>query len=208
VGILGFESDLAIRATPLNLLLSFGLLIWTQQKKNSNFWLFVIAVCLLGFTIEWIGVNSGYIFGSYSYGDSLGIKWKGVPLVIGINWCIIIYCCGISTHALLQRVIDRLSPASSGPPQILKALPIRTDGATIATIFDWMMEPVAVKLGFWKWGEDGSVPYYNYLCWFLASMLMLGIFHFCNFKKRNKFAVNLLLIQFMFFLILRTYLNN
>ena len=81
------------------------------------------------------------------------------------------------------------------------------DGATLAVVFDWLMEPVAVKLGFWTWGGDGSIPLYNYICWLVISMLLLTIFHFCKFNKENKFAVNLLLIQALFFLILRTFLK-
>jgi bisanhydrobacterioruberin hydratase len=207
VGIIGFENDLIIRSTPFNLLLSFALLLWTHKDRNKAFWIFIALVAALGFAAEIIGVHTAHIFGSYQYGPVLGIQWKGVPLVIAVNWVIIIYCCGISIHTLLIR-IARLAPSSIGTPRIMKALSVLADGATIATIFDWIMEPVAVKLGFWKWTLDGSIPYYNYFSWFVVSMLLLGIFHLCRFKKRNKFAVNLLLIQLMFFMILRVYLNN
>jgi putative membrane protein len=81
------------------------------------------------------------------------------------------------------------------------------DGASLAVLFDWLMEPVAIKLGFWTWGGDGSVPFYNYFCWLLISILLLTVFNFFNFRKENKFAVNLLLTQALFFLILRTFLK-
>lgn len=208
IGILAFESDLIIRSTAYNLLLSFALLIWTQKEKNQAFFIFVIATGILGFAAELVGVNTGLIFGKYTYGDVLGIRWMGVPFIIGINWIIIVYCCGIATHTLITRVIGRLASAASVPPKAIKAITVITDGATIATFFDWVMEPVAIKLGFWKWGGDGMIPYYNYFSWFVFSMLLFGIFHACNFRKRNKFAVNLLLIQFAFFFILRFYLNQ
>ena len=78
----------------------------------------------------------------------------------------------------------------------------------MAVLFDWVMEPVAVKLGYWKWLGNGDIPFYNYVSWFVISVGMLAIFHFCKFNKQNKFAVNLLLIQLLFFLILRTFLAN
>ena len=81
------------------------------------------------------------------------------------------------------------------------------DGATLAVLFDWLIEPVAVKLGYWQWNGDGSIPLYNYICWVTISVLLLGIFHYLKFNKRNKFAINLLLIQMMFFLLLRTFLK-
>jgi putative membrane protein len=71
--------------------------------------------------------------------------------------------------------------------------------------FDWLMEPVAIKLNYWSW-TSADVPVYNYICWFIVSLLLLLVFHFASFEKQNKFAVNLLLIQAMFFLLLRTFL--
>ena len=37
-------------------------------------------IVLIGFVIEVIGVKTGYVFGSYSYGDSLGFKILEVPV--------------------------------------------------------------------------------------------------------------------------------
>ena len=206
VGILVFKSDLIIRSTPINLLLSFTLLIWTQKEKNRFFYLFVALVFLVGFAAEVIGVNTGLLFGNYSYGNVLGFKWQQVPLMIGINWIIIIYCCGISVTTLLRNIIQPASDSLPQPSNTLKSLSVITDGATLAVMFDWLMEPVAVKLGFWKW--NGEIPVYNYICWFVISLLLLALFHTCKFTKQNKFAVNLLLIQFLFFLILRTFLSS
>lgn len=206
-GLLFGDQTFFIQATPYNLLLSFALLIWTQENRNSFFYLFVVAVFITGFLAEVAGVNTGLLFGNYTYGNVLGIKWKNVPLLIGINWFIIIYCSGISTHALLMKVINRLAAITGGPSGMLKATSVIVDGATLAVLFDWLIEPVAVKLGYWQWLGDGNIPMFNYLSWFVISALLLTVFHFCKFNKQNKFAVNLLLIQFMFFLVLRTFLK-
>ena len=206
-GILFFNMDFFVHSTPFNLLLMLALLIWTQAKKNHWFWIFLIACFITGIGVEMIGVNTGALFGNYRYGDVLGSQLKNVPLLIGVNWFIIIYCIGISIHTLLMRIIKNL-PADANPRfATLKILSVTVDGATLAVIFDWLMEPVAVKLDYWHWSGDGSVPPYNYICWFLVSILLLVIFHFCKFEKQNKFAVNLLLIQVMFFLVLRTFMN-
>ncbi len=206
-GILFFDRDFFIQSTPYNLLLSFSLLLWTQQSKNPAFLLFVAIVFLIGFFSEAAGVNTGLLFGDYSYSKVLGIQWLQVPLIIGINWFIIIYCCGISIQTLLVRLINQIATDTKVPPPVLKAMSVIADGATLAVVFDWLMEPVAVKLGFWIWHGDGMIPLYNYVCWFLISVLLLTVFHFLRFNKENKFAVNLLLIQALFFLILRTFLK-
>lgn len=207
VGLLYFDQGFFLQSTPVNLLLMFALLLWTQKEKNKYFFLFLSVCVLTGIGVEMIGINTGMLFGNYSYGKVLGFKVQHVPVLIGINWFIIIYCSGISIHTLLVKAINRVSEDTGKNPMALKALSVIIDGATLAVFFDWLMEPVAIKLGYWTWEGDGSVPFYNYLCWFLASILLLSLFHFTKFNKHNKFAVNLLLIELMFFLLLRTFLK-
>ena len=207
VGLLFFDKAFFLNATPVNLLLSFMLLIWTQTEKNLSFFIFLLICFAVGISVEVIGVNSGILFGDYTYGNVLGLKIKNVPVLIGLNWFIIIYCCGISINTLLMKAINRVAADTGNTPIALKALSVIVDGATLAVFFDWLMEPVAVKLGYWVWNGDGSIPMFNYICWFVVSLLLLAVFHWAKFNKQNKFAVNLLLIQLMFFLLLRTFLK-
>jgi len=209
IGILGiffFDRDFILRTTPINLLLMFVLLVWTHREKNLSFWFFFIFVFLTGTAVEIIGVNTSALFGEYQYGKALGYQLYNVPLIIGINWFLIIYCCGISIHTLLTKAINRLAADTGKTPAALKAISVIIDGATMAVFFDWVMEPIASKLNYWNWGGNGSIPFFNYLCWFLISVFLLALFHYSKFNKQNKFAVNLLLIQLMFFLLLRTFL--
>ncbi len=185
----------------------FILLLWTQPKPNWSFFIFVFICLVSGFALEWTGVNTGKLFGDYAYGSVLGYRWQGVPLLIGVNWFIMMYCCGITVYTVLRRFAVSMAGVSNTPPKVVRALSVIVDGATLAVFFDWVMEPVAVRLGFWQWFGNGQIPFYNYFCWFLASMLLLALFHFLPFPKSNKFAIHLLLIQLMFFLLLRTLYN-
>lgn len=207
VGILVFNSSVIINATPLNLLLSAGLLIYTQQEKKKDFYIFLIVTIITGFIVEVIGVNTSLLFGNYNYGNVLGFKWLEVPFIIGLNWFIIIYCCGISTNTLLNNLLTKVAITPAAPLTFLKATSVITDAATLAVLFDILIEPVAIKLGFWHWNGDGSIPIYNYICWIIISLILLTVFHILKFNKQNKFAINLLIIQFMFFLLLRTFLK-
>ncbi len=206
VGILFINQALFAEASALNLLLMFGLLLYTQKKINTPFIFFFFFVFISGFFIEMIGTKTGWLFGNYAYGTTLGLSIQRVPLIIGINWFIIIYCCGISTETLLHSLMNKLSPTAESPKPLLKKISVIIDGATIALLFDWIMEPVAIKLGYWQWMTNGSVPLYNYFCWFVISMIFLLAFHQFKFIKQNIFAVHLLLIQTIFFLLLRTFL--
>ena len=208
IGFLFFDRHFFSACTPVNMLISFFLILWTQKAKNRFFLIFIATTFVVAFIVETIGVHTGALFGKYVYGTALGIAYNRVPLIIGINWIIIIYCSGISIQILLLKAINRVASDTNSPPLVLKALSVIADGATLAVTMDWLMEPVAVKLGFWKWVEaDAGIPFYNYISWVVVSMLLLLVFHFCRFDKQNKFAVNLLLIQAMFFLILRTFIN-
>ncbi|MEO5984318.1 MAG: carotenoid biosynthesis protein [Ferruginibacter sp.] len=183
----------------------FFLILFTQKEITKTFLIFLTSCVVIGISAEVIGIKTGWLFGSYSYGNVLGPKIMEVPVIIGINWFIIIYCCGISVATMLRKLTLQLPEGAVLPRPRLQVASMLVDGAMLAVLFDWILEPVAIKLGYWTW-KGSEVPFYNYLCWFVISCCLLAIFHFCSFEKENKFAVNLLLIQAMFFLLLRTFL--
>jgi bisanhydrobacterioruberin hydratase len=206
IGILFFKSDLIIASTPINLLLMFGLIVYTQNTRNTSFYLFILFCFVIGICIEIIGTHTGILFGNYAYGNTLGAKVLNVPIVIGINWFVVMFCCGIAMHLMMYTLVKKIDADEVIKKPILKTISVIVDGATLALIFDWLMEPVAIHLGYWSWGGTGEIPIFNYACWFIFSMLFLLVFHFCTFDKQNKFALHLLLIQIMFFSLLRTFL--
>jgi putative membrane protein len=193
-----------ISKTPLNLTLMFLLLIVAQRNKNIGYFVFMLITCFAGFFIEMLGVHTGYVFGNYSYGNVLGLEWNKVPLIIGINWFIIIFCAGTVTTKIDEWVINKLGSEAAFSARVQFASFV-IDAALLTTFFDWVMEPVAVKLGFWQWHES-PISNYNYACWFVISVLLLTCFRFFKFDKHNQFALHLFMIQLMFFLLLRTFL--
>lgn len=206
VGILVFKSPAFLQTTPLNLLLMTGLLWYTQQQRNKWFLLFFLLCVVTGIAVEIIGTSTGALFGNYRYGTVLGPAVYDVPLIIGANWFIVIYCCGVCIHTLLSKAARKLSDETGEKLKRIGLISVMVDGATLAVLFDWLIEPVAVKLGYWQWLGNGDIPIFNYICWFVISFLLLFLYYYLPFKKENKFAVNLLLIQAMFFLLLRTFL--
>ena len=194
-----------IRYTPLNLGIMAALLLWCQEDKKVSFFLFVLAAFLAGMGTEMIGVHTARLFGSYRYGEILGPKWNGVPWLIGVNWFVIVYCSAASMHFVQKWLAEKLANAGTGILPRTSSLLFLMDGALLAVFFDWMMEPAAVKLGYWQW-ETLAVPVYNYLCWFLICALLLLLLQKLRFSKANYFAVHLFIIQLLFFLALRIYL--
>ena len=194
-----------ISNTPLNLLLMAALLLFTQREKNISYYFFIVLCFVTGMLTEAIGVNTGNLFGDYQYGEVLGKKVFGVPLLIGINWFVIMFCAGTIVQQLSEWIFAKMSPETQ-PSSKVKLFSFITDAAMLATFFDWIMEPPAQQLGYWKWLPNGEIPVYNYLCWFLISAALLTVFRFLKFDKHNQFAVHLFIIQLLFFWVLQTFL--
>jgi putative membrane protein len=206
IGILfSSHKDWFIENTFINLLLMTVLIVITHASKNVRFFLFFIVAFITGFCAEVLGVNTGFLFGNYSYGDVLGIKLFDVPLIIGINWFIIIYCTGMATQAYENYMLKRIHEQGIIVSNHMKLISFLVDATFLALLFDWIMEPVASKLGYWNW-INGKIPIYNYISWIVASALLLTVFRKLNYGKRNIFAVHLFIIQLLFFLVLRTFL--
>ncbi len=201
MGMLFWRRDWFLMLTPFNLLVMFFLLIWTLPEKNKKIYQFFILAFLVGITTEMIGVKTGILFGQYQYGNVLGFKINGVPLLIGINWFIIVYACGMLAMKLRSIFLPPCGAAGQSVFSKWIGTSVIIDGAVLATFFDILMEPAAVKLGFWSW-DNGYIPLMNYLSWFLVSVVILFIFRKTDIKQHS-FAINLLIIQALFFLVLR-----
>lgn len=196
-----------ISNTSLNLLLMAGLLIFTQPSYKNWFWGFTIITAIVGFGVEVIGVNTGILFGNYSYGSLMGAKLFGVPLLIGVQWFVTVYCCGVIMQYVNNWTKLKISNAEidTKTTDKIQSISLVVDAALLATFFDYIMEPVAQKLGYWQW-EKNEVPFFNYTCWFLISAVLLFLLTKLSFNKLNQFAIHLFIIQLLFFIALRIYL--
>lgn len=183
---LAFSQDKAfyLTYTPLTLLLTAGLLGAFQPERNWAFWLFVLQVFMIGFVAEFFGVQTGAIFGSYTYGATLGPKYAEVPWLIGLNWVVITYCAGVLAAYL---------PV----PGILRVL----IGATLMVGFDLCLEPVASRFDFWHW-TGNIIPLRNFIAWFGLSLLLQVLFVRSPFAKRNPLVPLVYLVQLLFFFLL------
>lgn len=205
-GVLGIlltpYKDWFVNNTPMVLLTMFLLITQSHAKLSIKHFIFFAAVFIIGMFTEMIGVNTGILFGHYQYGMVLGPKLYGVPLLIGLNWFIIVFCAGsfFSQCAVFVQEKYRFQVSET-----ILAVAVVIGGATIATCFDFILEPVAVKLHFWTW-ENGQIPLFNYICWFIISAVMLAINIVLKISYVNRFATNLLVIEALFFLALGIFL--
>jgi len=143
-----------------------------------------LLVYILTFLLEVAGVKTGYIFGNFYYGDVLGLKLFDVPLVIGFNWSIII----LGAIGIASRIHK-------------SALQIALLTGTFAVLFDIMLEPVAIKLGYWTW-SGGFIPLQNYYAWFAISFFASLFGSKLKLELENSFFIYYFLIQFTYFILL------
>jgi uncharacterized membrane protein len=169
------------------------LLLWFQPKPDASFWGFCLSVALLGFAVELIGVNTnGLLFGHYRYGDTLGFKlldqqpFKGVPPLIGLNWLVMTYVCGMLARYLPIPELGRILLA-----------------AVLMVGFDACLEPVASIYDFWHWSAN-IIPFQNFRDWFIFSCILQLLFNRTTFPKRNALAPLVYLAQLLFFFLLGT----
>ncbi|MDB5032050.1 carotenoid biosynthesis protein, partial [Mucilaginibacter sp.] len=192
VGLMGLSINISrpffLQLVPYHLLLMLLILVFTHDRLNTKFALFFAVIFIIGFAVEWVGVHTGMIFGNYVYGDVLGLKLDAVPLIIGVNWFILIYSVGV----LLQQ--SRIKP-------VWVRMPV---GALILVLLDAAIEPVAVKFNYWHWAGN-TIPITNYVCWFIIGLALLTIFEISRFKKQSMVGAVLLVSQFIFFLALLSY---
>lgn len=166
-----------------NLMLSFVLLILGRKEYSKAFWIYLIFGFFIGMGVEWIGVHTGYLFGSYYYGENLGWLWYGVPIIIGINWVMLTI---ISSSVAIKIPINKYLQAFIA--------------ATLMLVLDLLIEPFAIVSDYWYW--EGEIPLSNFVTWFIIALfLQLIWFHF-NLAEKNKVAVALFLIQLTFFTVL------
>ena len=94
MGLLYIDKNLFASLTPLNLFISTTLLFVNQTNASRVKFLVVFIIFFIGMIAEILGVQYGLIFGNYEYGNNLGLKILGVPLLIGFNWVILTVICG------------------------------------------------------------------------------------------------------------------
>ncbi|MEO1451721.1 MAG: carotenoid biosynthesis protein, partial [Bacteroidota bacterium] len=83
VGVLGLHLEstqpLFEKLIPLNLLLSLGVLALFHKAWTTQFSIYTFVIFWAGYLVEVLGVATEAIFGTYTYGESLGFKIAGVP---------------------------------------------------------------------------------------------------------------------------------
>jgi bisanhydrobacterioruberin hydratase len=203
VGITGmlipYTRPLFMAITPVNLLVVAGLLFYSHSKWDARTIIMLAVIGVVSFFVEAVGVNTGLIFGEYSYGRTLGPVMLNTPLMIGVNWIILVYIC----HSIAVMIFVRLPGKSAVAQLYAKAPALMTAfvGALLMVTYDFVLEPSAIALDMWTWAGEG-IPLQNYVSWYLFSFLFILLLGISRVNTRNVLALPVYLVQVAFFIIL------
>jgi putative membrane protein len=182
-GSIGFVMNPAFFSpfTPYTLLFTCFVFLIHIPAADKKFLLAFFSIAFLGFIIEVIGVKTGLIFGKYSYGDGLGLKLLEVPLIISINWAMLI-CAGI-------RIVSSF---------FANKITVLVVAALLVTLIDLLIEQVAPKLDFWQF-ESGLPGIHNYLGWIGVAFFISYFFYPILIKSNRTVSLIILILQIIFF---------
>lgn len=187
-GIIGLQNKITrplfLQLTAFNLWVSVSLLLFFHQKFTKKVSFILCSIFILGYFVEVLGVKTGQIFGSYSYGSSLGFKIFDVPVSIGANWLLLCYCFSyfFSKYFSLNYITNACL------------------SSICMVLLDYLIEPVAIKFDFWSW-QNNIIPIQNYLAWLAISYIFNLVLLKLNIFFKNNIAPLLLLLQILFFTI-------
>jgi bisanhydrobacterioruberin hydratase len=167
--------------TPYTLLFTCFVFLIHQPISDKKYISAFFSIAILGYIIELIGIKTGLLFGNYSYGNGLGFKLFDVPLIISINWAMLI-CAGIVT---VSKVFNN------------KFIVISVT-ALVVTFIDLIIEQVAQKLDFWQF-EGGLAGLHNYLGWIGVVFFTSYLFYPSLINGNRKVSSIILILQIIFF---------
>ena len=174
-----------MKLTPLALLLSVLVLIkYDKGEACRKMLLYLAFVFAGGFFIEVVGVNTGLIFGHYNYGEGLSIKLFDTPLMIGLNWALMVYLSAAVVWSFRRNFLFQVLLSSA-----------------IMVAYDVIMEQVAPKMDMWNWAGE-TIPLQNYLLWATIAVVFHAVRYFIRLEVKNRWRCLFWIIQSIFFLLI------
>jgi len=220
--LLPFSRGLFTAITPLNLLFALFWLFWGKWPARQVIMTGSV-IAVTSFLIEAAGVNTGKIFGVYAYGNTLGPKLLNTPVIIGLNWFLLIYCTNVISRQLWDRLAGRADDLMTFPgteqikdpdadrlkaavnvraagrqSELKRTIFIVVTGSLLMVFYDLLLEPAAVRLDMWSW-ECGIIPLRNFLAWFFFSLVFHIYIRYRGEEKINSGALPLFAVQLGFF---------
>ena len=99
----------------------------------------------------------------------------GVPLIIGINWCVLVFICATIASTFSNILFQKACI-----------------GTFLMLFLDLLIEPVAPALDFWKF-QEGIAGLHNYLGWAVVAFPLQIVFAKWNIKLDSQYSFHKLM---------------
>ncbi len=183
LGIISTASRWFLALTPLYLSLNFLIILLCLKDHPIRVLKAISIPFILGFITEVLGVNFGLIYGSYTYGENLGLKIFEVPLIICLNWCLL---------TIVSADVGKLITRNKGSRILI--------GALLMILLDVLLEISAPRFDFWVF-KDGIVPLTNYFGWFIVASTSHWWYQSFKISTNSKISCHIITSLFVFFFI-------
>tara|TARA_B110000116_G_C16796599_1_gene567191 strand:+ start:471 stop:1271 length:801 start_codon:yes stop_codon:yes gene_type:complete len=163
--LISFNPYIILMGTALMRLPLIVMVIPLINKKNG-FLLILLTVYV--YAIEFIGITHGWPYGEFTYLIELGPMVSGVPMGLPLFFIPLV----LNGYLLAVLIVKRamLDWKFVIPISIL-----------LVIVIDLVLDPAAVKLGFWSYSGGGAsfygVPYSNYKGWLLSGFISVFFIH-------------------------------
>ena len=184
-GVVFLDADLILDLTVVNLLLTAVVVLGFGDPDNAWKW---ALTAYITYGVEVIGVQTGFPFGAYAYGERLGSPLYGAPPIIGVLWLLTL----MGTLYWAQQ----WAPDRDGKDRSVHRAAL---AATLMVAFDIVLEPVAIRTNLWNWAGD-AIPIWNYLSWWAIAFALAWAWRKAHTFRTNRAAGLLLIIQTAFFI--------
>jgi bisanhydrobacterioruberin hydratase len=145
-------------------------LVLRQLSGLFTSFLSMVIIFIISFFAEWWGVNTGTLFGNYTYTDVLQPKLFDVPVAIMFAWFT------VSTSCLI--LITYIFKGNS-------LFTIALVSASLILASDILLEPFASFVNnFWMW-ESFKIPVQNFITWFLLGFIFSLMLSFALRRKND-----------------------
>jgi len=171
-------------STPYTLVLVAVAIFLHHKEWNLKVISVLVGIFTLSFITEIIGVATGSLFGTYAYGQGLGVKIADVPVIIGLNWVFLTY----ASNSIVSKYTA-------------KNIPIIVGAALLMVLYDILLEKVAPLMDMWLFSKN-EPPVSNYAVWFLLALVFNWSIQKSKIDTQNRPARWLFFIQLGFFVII------
>ncbi len=172
---------------PYSLLGATIAILYFHKEWNIKTIAVLLFIFIGSIIAEIIGVATGKLFGVYVYLSSLGIKIYAVPILIGVNWIVLIYASNAIVTKFTKNSLIKILGASS-----------------LMIVYDIVLEKAAPIMQMWIF-KDNQPPLRNYVVWFLLAIIFHSAIEIFKVNTSNKPARALFIIQLFFLAVIVSY---